>query len=148
MALEKSLWQRVRKAGQALKRIGHGVHLRRVENAVGTGDPDVNGCIDGGIFDIELKSEHRPARSATPIRPKVRADQEIWLRERVEAGCKTAFVLIQVGEAANARAYLIPGHRYSEITTTEDQLQELSILTPAEACGPMTKILMRAKRGW
>lgn len=145
MARESSLWQRVRNAGLALKTFGHGVHLRRIENAVGVGDPDVNGCIDGGIFDLELKSELRPARPTTVIRPKVRVDQAIWLRERIEAGCKHAFVLLQVGEGKEARLYLIPGNRYDEITTTEDKLREMSIVDPMR---PMSYVLMMAKRGW
>jgi hypothetical protein len=78
MALESSLWQKVRKGGVALKLLGHEVHLRRLENSVGTGDPDVNGCINGPhTFDIELKSEPRPARASTPIRPKVKPSQSI-----------------------------------------------------------------------
>jgi hypothetical protein len=145
MALESSLWQRVRKAGMALKQIGHDVHMGRIENAAGVGNPDVDMCIDAVQVWLELKSEYRPARRTTSIRPKVRVDQEIWLRERCEAGCKNAFVLLQVGEAALARLYLIPGNRYGEITTTEDNLAKMSVVQPTE---PMTYVLMQAKRGW
>lgn len=145
MALEKSLWQRVKKGGVALKRLGHGVKAWRVENAVGEGDPDAGFWLDDTIVWLELKSEHRPARPETLIRPKVRIAQEIWLREIVEAGCKTAFVLIQVGDAAQSRLYLIPGYRYSEITATEDKLREMSIVEPT---WPMTRVLLKAKIGW
>src|ERR1035441_6416683 len=73
MALERALWQRVRKAGLQLKKEGHGVHLTRIENMVGEGTPDVEGCIDSVQIWAELKSCARPARSTTPIRPKKRA---------------------------------------------------------------------------
>jgi hypothetical protein len=135
----------VRNAGLALKKIGHGVHLTRIENTAGEGTPDVEGFIDTDQVWIELKSEPRPARPTTTIRPKVRQAQAIWLRERVEAGCKRAFVLLQVGEGKEARLYLIPGHRYDEITTTEDKLREMSIMHPTRA---MPFVLMMAKRGW
>ena len=145
MSLEKSLWQRVKKGGVALKILGHDVHMGRLENVVGTGNPDVDICLDAVQIWLELKSEHRPARPGTSIRPKVRVDQEIWLRERVEAGCRNAFVLLQVGENALSRLYLIPGSYYSVITTTEDRLGKMSIVNPRS---PMTTVLLQAKIGW
>lgn len=145
MALEKSLWQRVRKGGIALRSLGHGVGMERIENAAGEGTPDVDWCLDGINGWFELKSERRPARPTTAIRPKVRQAQEIWLRERAEAGCRHSFVLLQVGEAAEARLYLIPGNEYANITATEAELEGMSIADPT---WPMTKILLRARQGW
>lgn len=146
MALESALWQRVRKGGIALKMLGHKVHIGRIENSSGVGNPDVNGCIDGGTLDIELKSESRPARATTPIHPKVKPSQSIWHLERTEAGCKTHWVLIQVGDNAQAKLYLIPGSKYDHITAPEDDLELMSVLKSPVL--PITAVLLRAKEGW
>jgi hypothetical protein len=146
MSLEKSLWQRVRKGGVALRLLGHTVHLCRIENSVGVGNPDVNGCINGKVLDLELKSEDRPARASTAIHPKVKPSQSIWHHDRAEAGCKTAWVLIQVGDNAKAKLYLIPGSKYDDITAPEDDLELMSVLKSPVL--PMTAVLLRAREGW
>lgn len=146
MALESALWQRVRKGGVALRLLGHKVHLCRIENSVGVGNPDVNGCINGTLIDIELKSEDRPARASTPIRPKVKPSQSIWHHDRAEAGCKTAWVLIQVGDNSGARLYLIPGSKYDHVTAPEDDLELMSVLKSPVL--PITAVLLKAAQGW
>ena len=146
MALERALWQRVRKAGLQLKKEGHGVHLTRIENMVGEGTPDVEGCIDSVQIWAELKSCARPARSTTPIRPKKRQSQTDWHRDRTQAGFKNLFVLIQVGEASQAKLYLIPGNLANQITSTENELELMSVLSYSSM--PMTQVLLRARGGW
>jgi hypothetical protein len=146
MALEANLWQRVRSGGLILRHKRHGVHLERIENSAGVGRPDVNGCIDGTIFDLELKAEHRPARASTAIRPKVRPSQAVWMHERIAAGCKRCFVLLQVGEMSNARVYLIPGNLYEDIIAPEDALAGMSVLENPKL--PMDDVLLRARDGF
>jgi hypothetical protein len=147
MALEKSLWQRLKGAGARLRdTLGLRVHLTRIENGAGEGTPDVDGCVECVQVWIEMKSCKRPARPTTPIRPKKREAQEIWLRTRCEAGCKTCYVLIQVGDAANARLYLIPGHMADKITAPEQELAKMSLL-PAD-CNDAEAVLLRAIKGW
>lgn len=146
MALEKALWQRVRKGGVALRELGHGVHLVRVENLVGEGDPDVDGFINDAAIKLELKSCARPARPTTVIRPKKRQDQEDWLMARHNAGCRTCFVLIQVGDAAKARLYLIPGNLYAQITATEAELERMSVLDDSRAS--TVTVLLQASEGY
>ena len=152
MALEKALWQRVKKGGIALKLLGHRVVLTRIENMVDEGTPDVEGCVfpqtamGGAQIWIELKSCDRPARASTPIRPKVRPSQSDWHRERTAAGSRHHFVLIQVGEASQAKLYLIPGRDYDLIVAPEIDLELLSVLSYSTV--PMTQVLLRAAAGW
>jgi hypothetical protein len=146
MSRESSLWARIRNtAVPELRYKKHKVHLERIENSVGVGHTDVDGCIDGGTFFIELKSEDRPAKPLTRIHPKTRESQSIWHRERTEAGSRIHWVLLQVGEGRKARLYLIPGDRYDEIEATEAELDLLSVL-PSTASP--ADVLLRATRGW
>ena len=150
MALEKALWQRVKKGGIALKLLGHRVVLTRIENMVDEGTPDVEGCINVAQIWIEMKSCDRPARASTPIRPRTgprtRQSQSDWHRERTAAGCHHNFVLIQVGEASQAKFYLIPGRDYDQIVAPEIDLELLSVLSYSTV--PMTQVLLRAAAGW
>jgi hypothetical protein len=146
MSLEKSLWQRVKKGGGALKLLGHRVAMTRIENMVDEGTPDVEGCLDGVALWIELKSCARPARARTPIHPKVRPSQADWHRERTAAGSRHHYVLIQVGEASQAKLYLIPGRDYDHIVVPEIDLEILSVLSYTTE--PMTQVLLRAAKGW
>jgi len=146
MARESSLWQRMKKAGKVLAEEGHKVDLQRLENAAGAGHPDVEGCIDGVQVWIELKSELRPKRPSTMIRPKCRDSQRDWHKARSEAGCRTNFVLLQVGEAYSARLYLIPGNLYTQITAIEADLDLISCINPALTTP--ADMLLRATLGW
>lgn len=146
MALEKYLWTRVKNGVKRLTVCGFKTHACRLENQAGEGNPDVDMCIDGSQIWLELKSCSRPKRATTPIRPKCRESQEIWHRERSEAGCKTNFVLIQVGENRNARLYLIPGNRYPEITAVESYLAAMSVLTDSNCS--VADMLLRATEGY
>jgi hypothetical protein len=146
MALEKSLWQRVKKGGVALKLLGHRVMLTRIENMVDEGTPDVEGAINGQQIWAELKSCARPAKAKTPIRPKSRPSQSDWHRERTAAGSRHHYVLMQVGEASQAKLYLIPGREYDNIVAPEIDLEILSVL--GYTTEPMTQVLLRAAAGW
>ena len=141
---------RCRTGIRQLKDLGFEAHFCRIENTVGTGNPDVEGCLHGTTMSLELKSCDRPARATTPIRmrsnPKTRAAQSEWHRERAKAGCKHHFILIQVGEAQTARLYLIPGHRYDEIEVPEAELERMSVL-PRSDCD-VADVLMRASKGY
>lgn len=145
MARESSLWQRCRTGIKHLIACGHVAHFCRIENAAGEGNPDVEGVIDGDQCWIELKSNDRPARPLTLIRPKTRESQSIWHRERTEAGSTIHWVLIQVGEAHAAKLYLIPGSRYDEIRATERDLGLMSVIEPDAT---MAYVLVRACEGW
>lgn len=147
MAKESALWKRCKTGAVALRNSGHLVDLNRVEpsGTIGCGMPDVEGCINGYQLWIELKSCMRPAKKSTPIRPKVRLSQDIWHRERVQAGCKINWVLIQVGEDHKACLYLIPGKHYDRTTVPEAELARLSAVIPGSS---ICDVLLRAIKGW
>lgn len=118
MSKESQLWAWLKGAQKSTLEGGPTrVDLRRVEDAMGAGFPDVDGVAVLGepvgpplCFKLELKSEVRPKRSATPIRFKVekRFAQLEFLRKRYGMG-ENAYFLLQVGEGADRKIYLAPG---------------------------------------
>jgi hypothetical protein len=145
MARETSLWKRVKTGIKRLEYCGHLCDFCRLENSAGEGNPDVEGVVNGNQCWIELKSNLRPARPATPIRSKTRESQSIWHGKRTKAGSRIHWVLIQVGEQRQAKLYLIPGFRYDEIIVSEIELAEMSVVPPA---ADMSFVLLRACEGW
>lgn len=127
-ARENRLWKWLSGARKTFKL---SLHMSRIENAVGSGMADVEGCLRGDQFWIELKSVARPARASTPLRPKFQPKQAPWLRRRVEAGGR-AYVLVQVGSGSDARRYLIHGRLAEEVEAgrTEDWMYEASGIDP------------------
>jgi hypothetical protein len=146
MAKERSLWQRCLTGIKHLEKCGHHTHFCRLENSAGEGNPDVEGCIEGAQCWIELKSNKRPKRSTTVVRSKTRESQSIWHRARTESGSRMHWVLIQVGEAYNARLYLIPGCWYDKIIVPEAELTNMSVLLHPNAS--LAEVLLRACQGW
>lgn len=142
MALERQLWQRVKRGGLHLRACGYGVHLCRVENDAGSGHPDVEGSIDGRQVWIELKSCERPKRATTVCRPKLRDSQSIWMKDRSASGASNHWLLIQVGEGSTARLYLIPGTAYDKAIATETDLAKLSVCTPGAEVASVLLIAM------
>lgn len=120
---ESSLWKWLDKPLPKL-------HLTRVEDLVNVGRSDVEGCLDGSAFIIELKVADRPARSRTPIRTQseITTEQCDWLEARRAAG-GLAWLLIQVGQGHEAKRYLLDGRvaRKARAGLTEDRLEDLSV---------------------
>lgn len=145
MALESQLWQRCKLGLKTLRLTRHKVDVQRVENAAVSGHPDVEGCIDGRQLWVELKSCARPVRPDTPIRPKKRLSQEIWHRQRTDAGCRFHWILIQVGEDRDGVLYLIPGKHYAAITVPEVQLAALSVIPNSATAADA---MLRASQEW
>jgi hypothetical protein len=105
MTPEKRLWERLRDGwGLQIKQAGG--RIERVENAVGAGMPDVNGCLSGVEFWIELKV----APKWGVRRPTFRAHRGLepaqinWLLSEYRAGGKS-FVLAQIDK----EVFLVPG---------------------------------------
>lgn len=147
MARESALWGRLKRAVKSFQETGANspLHIARIDNSAGAGQPDVEGCFDGRQFWIELKSVMRPAREQTNLHPRSRESQDVWHKDRTLAGGRSHWVLIQVGEGKKAALYLIPGRHYSELKTSEGEYDLLSVCPPSVS--PIDAIL-RASREW
>jgi hypothetical protein len=107
-----------------------GLHMRRVENLVSEGDPDVDGCWNGRYFELELKGCDRPKLGGL-LDFEVRQSQVIWHRKRWRCG-GNVWLYVRVGRGRDVRRYLVPGSRTGEVKegVTEDQLAAMSVLPP------------------
>jgi hypothetical protein len=148
MALEKALWGRLlrgKKALQAEKKFR--IHMERVENEIAAGNPDVDGCGEGMPFMIELKTCMRPAREVTPIKPKLREKQIEWHKNRTDAGSRTHWVLLQVGEGKDAKLYLIPGKFFNKenLHCPESDLELISVCDPGISA---VDVIRRVAQAW
>lgn len=94
---ESSFWQWVK--AKIEKRHGHYV---RVENSADTGTPDVEVCVDGFVFWLELKVADVTKKG---IKVKISTDQAMFARARWRAG-GFAFVMIKAGKSV----YCISGN--------------------------------------
>lgn len=104
-ATENATWAWLKKARDFY---GADLHIRRVENAISTGDPDVDGVLKGEGFTLELKACERP-RGVTVLRyHEVTWAQVEWHEMRLAAGGASGF-LVQVGSGRDARRYVVHG---------------------------------------
>lgn len=83
--LEREVWHFIKAAEVNKPR----TRWMRCENAVASGVPDINACIDGREFWIELKCPKKHARESTPVfggSHKISAMQLSWFRRQAAAG--------------------------------------------------------------
>jgi hypothetical protein len=129
MPYESNLWNWLREGVKPLlaeKRL----HICRVENSVGFGYPDIEGCLDGRGFHLELKGCNRPANPETPIRIKWQPGQKPWLKKRWGVG-GSCFVLIRVGSRSQLKRYMIRGDQVEKLgKAPESRLAKLSVINP------------------
>ena len=125
---ESKLWAWLKLGGKDFR---EQLHLSRVENSAGSGMADVEGCLNGIQFWVELKCESRPSDPDTKIRPRFQPSQGPWHRRRRRSGGRT-FVLLQVGTGSSARRYMLPGELIPSMQRgmTEKRLEELSVMPP------------------
>lgn len=124
---ESRLWQWLSRPARGHFR--EALHIDRVENSVMSGMPDVEGCLLGRQFWIELKCEPRPRADGAKIKPRFRPAQPQWILRRARAG-GAVFVLLQVGAGNAARRYLIHGAQVVLLQNgmTEAKLSQLSVV--------------------
>ena len=107
MKPESKFWQVIRTNMPV-----RGDRLDRIENSVGDGQPDVNGCLSAEDVWIELKAPTEPKRADTPLlgcgsnHPLLQS-QINWFARQAQAG-GIAFVLIRTDK----RVLLIDGTKY------------------------------------
>lgn len=94
--------------------------IDRFENLVGVGNPDVNGCLDGSEFWIEVKAPKEPVRSSTSLfgsNHKLSQDQKNWIKRQLSAG-GNAYIFV----ATDKRKMLVHGKHadaFNEMTVDE-----------------------------
>jgi hypothetical protein len=126
MPFEQNLWRWLREKARPLTNL----HLCRVENTVGWGYPDVEGCLDGRQFHVELKGALKPKKPETPVRIHWQPGQKLWLKTRWSAGGSCS-VLIRVGSGRRTRKYLIRGDQVDNVgDMTEEELAAISYIDP------------------
>lgn len=129
MAREVRLWEWLRDGLRPVPDL----HMRRVENLVSEGDPDVDGCWAGKYFEIELKGCHRPAKGGR-LDFEVRRSQVLWHRKRWKCG-GSIWVYVRVGVGRDVRRYLVTGNLTGRLEegVTEEELEALSLLPPVHS---------------
>lgn len=115
---ETNLW---RWLSGARNHFGSSLHLQRVENSVGRGTPDVEGCLNGHSFWVELKVSESPSRAATSVKTGFEPQQIPWMVQRAKAG-GAVFVLNQIGR----RRYLLAREAILELQEGIDLMPEAS----------------------
>jgi len=103
-----------------------GDRINRIENLIGLGFPDTNGCFNGVEFWMEIKAPSEPARKTTALfgsNHKLSQDQRNWFLTQKRAMGK-GFVYIET----NYRRMLITGMYVDYINVmTVDSLMDISI---------------------
>lgn len=104
------------------------LHMCRVENSVLPGYPDIEGCLDGKVFHLELKGALRPKNPETPVRVKWQPGQKPWLKKRWSVG-GSCFAFLRVGKGHEIRRYLIRGDQVDKVgEVPESELDDMSLL--------------------
>lgn len=125
MMAEKRLWKLLR---QNIKRRFSYTesHIERIENAIGSGNPDVNYLLLDVEGWIELKDAESPKRDSSIIftRGTIRDSQHIWHERRAQTKYRHHFFLLRSGQ----NVYLIHGRHHDRIEgQTHDTLIKLSL---------------------
>lgn len=117
--------------------------MNRIENAVGSGMPDIEGCLRGNQFWVESKI----ARGKGLLRIKWRPRQIPWLRRRWLAG-GSCFFLAQAGAGNGARRYLIKGCYADlfEVSVDEETFEKASITHPRASAQDIVEAAARLPR--
>ncbi len=94
--------------------------IDRFENIVGVGNLDVNACIDGAEFWIEIKAPTEPVRPSTALfgsNHKLSQDQKNWIKRQLKAN-GNAYIFV----ATDKRKMLVHGKwadEFNEMTVSE-----------------------------
>ena len=144
MGPEQNLWKWLKKETAPLVSEAR-LHICRVENMVGLGYPDVEGCFERKNFHLELKAAARPKRTTTPVKIRFEKQQIPWLKKRWKVGGR-CWVLLRVGAGQEAKHYLIPGNRAELLKgkMTEEEIDEISQIDP-DASG---NIIIKSAASW
>lgn len=123
---ERAFWNRVRPC------LSTKVFVRRIENAVMSGEPDVFLLKNGEAIWIELKYAEVPVRASSKLLGKgaIRVDQVNWHLEYAWKG-GTSYILIGTDEFD----YLLPGKLAAELNDMPMHEIEASALCAVRSIG-------------
>lgn len=122
MGRESDFWQWFKKGTDHVQ----GLHMRRVENMVENGTPDVDACFRGTCFKLELK--HSTPTLKGLVRVKYQPLQIPWLEKRRSCG-GLAFVFLKTGSGRGSEYFLIDGLDAAKIQKTSlEELRKLNVL--------------------
>jgi hypothetical protein len=119
-------------------------HVQRIENAVASGTPDVEGCIGGRSFWVELKVAYEQPTRGT-VRVKTTVHQVYWATKRRRVG-GLSWYLIRVGTHPNWSHYLVPGQFAEELLDRPIGLERLTELSPIDPKARPEHIMMAVSR--
>lgn len=108
-----------------------GIWLRRVENLVGVGDPDVEVLAQGGVASwVELKAPNAPVRASTPVlgeKEGLRPEQVSWHLKASSLGGRSYVLVRTVGRDG---LWLLRGAAAAGLNSaTAAELNELAVAT-------------------
>ena len=89
---EKEAWKHIKKIEDFYMHD----RIQRIENLTADGMPDINGCIDGKEFWLELKCPRIPKRKETPLfgsNHKIMPNQFAWMKKQTLAGGKCGVLI-------------------------------------------------------
>lgn len=138
---ESNLWGWLRDSLPTLKTKKH---IQRIEDSTKSGTPDVEGCIEGRTFWIELKVAYEQVR-APVVRIKTTDKQVYFALKRTQVG-GLSWYLIRVGKHPHRFHFLIPGELAEALL---DKPVSLDWLHANSACDPQAKavdIIVAASR--
>lgn len=115
--------------------------IGRLENVVGVGWPDVNGCFEGSEFWIEIKEPTEPKRATTKLfgsNHKVTLEQRNWIKAQLLAG-GLAYIYIDTGK-----------HRLFISGKLADEINEMTLteIVNSEHCIWWCKTPLRDEKEW
>lgn len=139
---ESALWGWLK---TGLNRVSLPKDVQRIENSVGLGTPDVEGCIAGGQFWVELKVAQEYVR-APEVTVHLTARQAYRALRRTAAG-GSSFILVRVGSGSDMCHYLIWGAYAEEMVGRKISVERLRLLTITEPKARAEVILMACSRG-
>lgn len=139
---ESALWDWLK---VAVARLLEPHHVHRVEDVTKSGTPDVEGCIGGRQFWLELKVAYEQPTRGT-VRIKTTAFQVYFAAKRRRAGGRSWY-LIRVGTHPRWAHYLVSGEHAEELLERPISLERLAELSPIGPHSKAEAFLMAASQG-
>lgn len=130
---ESNLWGWLR---DSLPKLKTKKHIQRIEDSTKSGTPDVEGCIEGRNFWIELKVAYEQVRNPI-VRVKTTDKQVYFALKRTQVG-GLSWYLIRVGKHPNRFHFLIPGELAEALL---DKPVSLDWLHANSVCDPQAKAI-------